>query len=291
MDESLVVGGESKLGRGLVEALRRRGSAVTATTRRTESQGIFLDLASEIDFSRLPQEPRVVYLCAAITSIAFCEEKKDLAHQVNVEAILALGRWFLEHGSFVVFLSSNAVFDCEADFIPENSPYSYTNEYGHQKAAAESGLLRLAGQSQRLAIVRLSKVVTPGEGVFGRFLKCLLAGESCEAFDDVLISPISLPYVVKSLLKIADSRTGGVFHLGNKVEVSYVEFARLMAQRLGHSGNQVEEVNSQEKGVAVRFRPKHPSLAMTGSTLALGLEPESIDDVISYVINEAEFSV
>lgn len=287
MNKSLVVGGESRIGLALTEGLRARGSSVAVTTRRSGSTDIFLDLSTEIDFSKLPKAPDVVFLCAAITSIAVCEEKKELSYRVNVEATLALGRWFLDHGSFVVFLSSNAVFNCENEFTPESSPYSYANEYGHQKAVAESGLLRLAGHTRRLAIVRLSKVVTSSEGVFSGFYNSLRAGDAFEAFNDVMISPVSLPYAVRSLLKIADARIGGVFHIGSKSEVSYADFARLMAQKLGRSGSQIKEVNSVEKNAIVYFRPRHPSLAMTESTLSLGLNPEPIDNVISYLVTEA----
>lgn len=279
----LVVGGDGKIGRSLTTKLQDRGGQVLFTSRRPGSaEGLFLDLSGEINFSLLPNKPEVVFLCAAISNIGYCEAHKDYSSQVNVNAQLNLGKHFVDQGSFVVFLSSNTVFSCEEDNNTEHQKYSYTTEYGRQKAAAESGLLGL--QSRNLAVVRLSKVVDHQDFVFGRFLNDLREGVSFEAFEDLMVSPISLSYALKSLLMIADAKKAGVFHLGSDSEVSYAGFARLMAVSMGLSVELIKGASVASAPFPVYFQPKHPLLTMTEVTSNLGLKPEPLMNVIHHLV-------
>ena len=72
-------------------------------------------------------------------------------------------------------------------------------------------------------------------------------GDSVEAFLDSYLSPVSLNYVVNSLRAIESSRIGGIFHLSGSAELSYAEFARRLAEKLGVSADLVRETTVRDR--------------------------------------------
>ena len=84
----LVVGGDSLVGGGLVDALNRRSHRVFASTRRRETLGaqrVHLDFEDRETF-RAPPGVGYAYLIAAATNYARCEQD-PLAKIINVKLI------------------------------------------------------------------------------------------------------------------------------------------------------------------------------------------------------------
>lgn len=273
-----VVGSDGVVGRSLLKFSSRIAEKSIGTTRRDGSATqLHLDLATKHFDALLKLRPEVAFLCAGITAIGDCENNPDSSWLVNVEATTQLARQLLACGCFVVFLSSNTVFDGCSPWPDENTPYSPTNEYGRQKAAAEQALRALPEADERIAIVRLSKVLLPDEGVIGNLFQNLKQGLRCSLFGDLKMSPVSLQYVTESLFHIALQRKAGVFHLSGAEEFSYAEFAKKLAARYGYATDLIESVESTATAATVLFRPAHPGLRMRLTTELLGLAPESLE--------------
>lgn len=137
---ALVIGGDGFLGRALVAALKDAGESVRCTTRRPAFIGAadYLDLAEPIP--ALP-DVDVVYLVAAITTFQACEGNAE-AWRVNVDAPIEVAMQAIDRGSFVVFVSSDAVEWCGA------------TAYARTKAAAEVAIRTL----RHSAIVRPARI-------------------------------------------------------------------------------------------------------------------------------------
>jgi dTDP-4-dehydrorhamnose reductase len=89
-----------------------------------------------------------------------CEENYPATYAINVTATVELAERLIEAGAFVVFLSTNLVFD---GTLPRGLPITRLNPqtaYGQQKAEAEQTLLDMAPDC--VAIVRLTKVLDRG---------------------------------------------------------------------------------------------------------------------------------
>ncbi|MCG8605170.1 sugar nucleotide-binding protein, partial [bacterium] len=155
---TLVVGGDSVIGKALVEKLRLAGETVLATTRRHEivsESRPYLDLSTN-DTRWQPAVPiSKAFLCAATTSLKACELEPKKSRRTNVDHTVAVTRQLSQTGAFVVFISSNLVYDGARPYREANEPTCPTVEYGKQKAAAEEQLLQL----DRLAVVRCTKVL------------------------------------------------------------------------------------------------------------------------------------
>jgi len=279
----VIVGGDGLIGRHLGQWCRRGIAQVIVTTRRepVEDGRMFVDLTCERVDAGSRVEADVVFICAAMTNMRACEESPELSYQINVLATVDLVAQFASRGAFVVFLSSNAVFDGAAPWPGESATPSPTCEYGRQKAEAERRLWALPSAADRIAIVRLSKVVSPDLGIVANFIRQLKSGQRCDAFDDLKMAPISLDYVAQGLFRIASRKTPGVFHLSGTDELSYAQFARRLADRLGADESLVRRISSA--GTNTAFRPNHPGLGMSRSRSVVGLSPEPMEDVVEAV--------
>lgn len=280
----LVVGADGLVGAGLVALMSKVGADVTATTRRPEGAGgtnrVFFDLA-DVDTNALPSsEYSVAFLCAAITGIAACEDDPARTQRVNVLNTVALAKRLLAAGSRIVFLSSNTVFDGAAAWPDEDAPYSPACEYGRQKVSVERQLLSLSTPAVPVAIVRLSKVLTPEGGMVAEFLRHLVGGEPCPAFSDLHMCPVSLDYTTSSLLAVARAGMPGIFHLSGEAEMSYADFASHLATRLAADPSLVRPSSSAASSARVVFRPAHPGLGMQRTREQLNISPEPLNDLL-----------
>lgn len=273
----LVVGADSQIGAGLVACLNKAGATVRGTTRRNEkltADSIFLDLARPEELHVVEGAYACAFLCAGITAMSACEDGPERAYRVNVTNTLRLARRLHAAGARIVFLSSNAVFNGKSARPDEDAGYCPSTEYGRQKAAVERELMALPGGAGSLAVVRLSKVLSPVSDMAGEFIGKLADGAPCTAFDDLLMSPVSLQYVVDALANIACSDLSGIFHLSGAEEMSYAEFARSLAVRIGADPDLVRPCHCADAGAKLWFRPEHPALGMKRTGELLGIEAE-----------------
>jgi dTDP-4-dehydrorhamnose reductase len=111
---------------------------------------------------------------------------------INVDQTLRLIDKLTSHGIYVLFLSSNQVFDGEAPSVLPGAPACPVSEYGRQKAITEKAILNRIAKGAPLGILRLSKVVSPHLELIHRWIETLRAGRSIQAFSDMAIAPVSV---------------------------------------------------------------------------------------------------
>lgn len=276
----LVVGGDGLIGRALVSRARSDGRAVLATTRRCREAGPsrpFLELAQDPASWTLPGPVSVAFLLAAAANQASCCADPAVSRRVNVDHTVALARRLVGQGAFVVFTSTNLVFDGEQAGYPTCASPSPTSEYGRQKAEAERALLAL-GPS--VAVVRLTKVLSADMPLIGSWVEKLRNGESVTAFTDLICAPMPVGFVAEALARIGAAGRGGLFHLSGADEVTYADLARLLARRLGAERDLVRPVTSAEAGIKLQAIPRHSSLDAGGVAAAFDLPPPRLDAVI-----------
>jgi dTDP-4-dehydrorhamnose reductase len=286
----LIVGTDGTIGSALGTAMRGRGIEVWATSRRDDvtslKRAIYLDL-SEPGRLQLPTAPSSAFLCAARSKFLECEQNSDATYSVNVTGSIAIARHLLSRGVFVVLLSTNAIFDGLTPLPDESLVPSPTTEYGRQKAEAERQLLDLDAGRGDVAIVRLTKVFSSGTPVVRGFMQRLEKGEHFDAFSDLYICPVSVRHIVESLLEIERRRTGGIFHLSGSIELSYADFARRLAGKMGVSPDLVGESTVEESPTPVLYRPRHPALGMKLTSRTIGLHPEPVDSMLANLLAHA----
>jgi len=254
----LVVGGDSKLGRALIEHWSERRQPVLATTRRTccTPNLIALDLAS--DHWSLPAACHAAVLCAAITSQDACRKSPVSTRKVNVVRTLELARRLMDAGVFVVFISTNLVFDGIRPLRKIDDPLCPKTEYGRQKAEVEVALAQSVAPA---AVVRLSKVIERELPLFRNWLDGLRAGQPVQAFSNYGCSPAPADLAVGTIARIAELRAGGIWQLSAKDDISYEDIARHFARRLRQDPSLVQPVLGDLQ--ALEHVPQYTSLDST----------------------------
>ncbi len=286
----LIIGGDSRLGAALCEALRVRGALVTATTRRAGKLGIgtsFLDLQdiNSIDALDITGYD-IAYVCAGLSTFAACEESEEgeAARRVNVDHTLRLCERLRAAGCALVFPSTSAVFDGQQPQAAEDAPTSPTTDYGRQKAIVESALLSVnLGRRPTASVVRLSKVLTPDAGIIVNWRDQLARECDIHPFSDLWLSPISLRYAVQGLIALGLASEGGVFHLSGERDVSYADCASALAARWGQPARRVNPHTIAEAGISLPYRPAHPTLGMARTQGLTGLAPQAFADCMDEV--------
>ncbi len=232
----LVVGADSMIGAALVRALQAAGRPVQGTTRRAFPKGDYR-LLNLNEVSPVWSGPPVAaaYFCAGITNMETCRRDPAGSHRVNVEGILRLARGLAETGAFLIFLSTNQVYDGSRPYRrPAEAPCPIT-EYGRQKALAEAGLLDCGG-----AVVRLTKVLGESVPLFAGWAAAAIRGEPIQAFADMFLAPVPLTTAVSLIMNVGIKRRPGIVHLSGARDVSYSEAAHLGLTALGANGGLIQ---------------------------------------------------
>ena len=264
----LVVGADGTIGGPLFRAIAAAGRPVVGTTRRKDSQEFeHLDLANPSASWNGPPVA-VAYLCAAMTNLDACDRDPVGSARINVEATLRLAESLLRQGSFVVFFSTNHVFDGSRPLRKPEEPTCPFNEYGRQKAAGEQQLLAL----ENTAVLRLTKVIGPTVPLFDRWIAAVRAGQTIRPFADLSLAPVKLARVLKAAQAIGSGRCPGIHHLSGDEDLSYDDAARIGLGVLGMDLSLLSPGYWRESGSAQIAPPRFSSLDVT-RTIALLNEP------------------
>lgn len=254
----LVVGGDGAIGQALTAALAASGTPVHATTRRPAHVGEgrpFLDLAATAGWTELPAASAAV-IAASQASIQACEADPAGTRAVNVTATIELVKHLRARGTHVSFLSTNLVFDGERDQVTADAPWSPRTEYGRQKADVEAALLEMGGGT---AVIRLSKVVGGDARLFQDWADRLRAGQTVEAFGDMVMSPLALGEVTGMLSEVAKAAGEGIYQYSARDDISYADAARYLADKLDGAGK-VRETAASDAGIDTNAMPAHTTM-------------------------------
>lgn len=255
-----MVGADGHLGSAVAERLRRRGCDVIATSRRPGARD-FLDLESAGDW----RPPRVegAWLLAGATGLAQCKLAPEATRAVNVRATLCIADRLHRSGAFVVFPSTNVVFDGTRPFVDAGAGVGPTTEYGRQKAEVEREILAAGG-----GILRLTKVLHHRVPLIERWRQQLLRGAAVRAFRDMVMAPVPLSAAVEALLWVGLERRAGIHQLSASDDIPYVEAARFLARRWSGADAPIEECSWRDEPGVVEPPPRHTTLAVTAPLTA-----------------------
>ncbi len=286
MRSALIIGGSGLIGSNLAKKLSELGWVTYKTSRSQEECNlesvIYYDLSDPLaDVEILPLTD-IVILCAGISTKQACEDAPSLAYAVNVGAPIKIAQYFFQNNRKVIFISSSAVFHGSKTVANELSKICPQTLYGWLKVEAERSLQKLHilhGQGS-LVVVRPTKVFWKELDLLSKWRCALINHQHISAFNQVLISPISIEYLVNSLVRIAQSHYSGVFHLSGELELSFYNFACSLASKLGVTESLV---GGEERLEEINI-PKHALLAMDRTSKLLGITPQSNEELMRALV-------
>jgi dTDP-4-dehydrorhamnose reductase len=87
--------------------------------------------------------PLALVHCAAVSTVAECDENRKLAFQVNVEATRRLAGYAEERGACFIFISTDLVFDgTKGNYTEKDTPHPLT-WYAETKRLAEEAVAEI----------------------------------------------------------------------------------------------------------------------------------------------------
>lgn len=277
----MVVGGAGMIGGALFYFLRRSSEKVVATglwKNKLGKEKIYLNLASASSEWMIPDCIKTVYICAGITKLNECQKDPIGSSRVNVDGITRFSEFMLKRGAFIVFLSSNQVFDGNIANVPAHIPQNPQSEYGHQKATVEKFLNQWP---EKTAIVRMTKVVGP-DSIFSRWSQSLCNGHFIYPFVDMVVSPIPLVTVVSILRLIGDQQLAGIWQISGKSDLAYSDLAYLIAKDLSINTNLIKPRTMAEAGLEGNINVANTTMSIKRLMQDLGIVPPNINFLRAY---------
>lgn len=226
LENVLIIGVDSKIGSALKKHLVTKNITVVGTTRKKENLNkntYYFDLEKS-DFQIFDKKFTTAIICAATTDIAECE-KEPLKHKkINVTNTIKLIEQLFKNNIFVIYISSNAVFNGEKQFYRHNDKTCPTTLYGKFKTEVEEFLTdKLEHKS---CVLRLTKVITKDTKFIERWKSEANSGKKIKTSTNRFLSPINVKNVVDSIELLINQKCVGIYHLGGEEEISYTEYAK-----------------------------------------------------------------
>ena len=285
-----VTGGSGLLGSKIAEIALERGYDVYSgycNHKPEVGKAVKFDLtnANSIGVAINDVKPDVIIHTAALTDVDRCEVDKDLAYKINVEGTKIIVETARKLNSFLIYISSDYVFNGSKGMYKEDDETNPVNYYGYTKLLGEK-------YCQDFCIVRTCVIygAKPASGKVNFTLwliNKLEKGESVRIVTDQYITPTLNTNLAKMLLEIAERKLKGVFHLAGATRVSRFEFAKEIARVFGLDDSliipsRMDEINWIAK------RPRDSSLDVSKAAKYLNEKPYDLMKALKILKSEME---
>ena len=253
----LIIGARGFLGQHLARNAASAFQVFEADLPAAGWEGLVVDVtsAASIEAGFQQASPDVVALLAAISDIDTCENRPELAEEINVRAAARVVEACARTGARLVFTSSAAVFDGTRHGYRESDLPTPVSVYGRTKARAEE-LIRQALPSA--IIFRLALVVGFAQdhgtnAMLNKLAEKLRAGESVSFPNFEYRNPIdagTLAGFILELLRVPGS--SGIFHIGASESISRFDLGVKLAEKLGFARDLIKPQTAPLPGRAPR---------------------------------------
>jgi dTDP-4-dehydrorhamnose reductase len=288
----LITGASGLLGTKLCQiALRKNHEVYAAYSQHEPLYGTPIELnilepkAEQQTLDKI--KPEAVVHAAALTDVDRCELEKELAWKTNVEATANLAQLCKERGAFLVYVSTDYVFDGEKGVYRETDNPAPINYYGLTKLKGEEAVQALDNYCVARGSVIYGSTPATGKVNFALWLiDKLRKKEAVRIITDQWNSPTLNVSMAEMIIEILEKRTTGTFHLAGATRLNRYEFAQHVAEAFDLDPKYITPVQSKQiKWVAKR--PRDSSLNVERAEQTLTNTPLRIRDALKKMKEEA----
>lgn len=191
-------------------------------------------------------QPQYFINCAAYTAVDRAEQEKDLAFQVNGEAVGVLAAVCKENNCRFIHISTDYVFDGTATTpYKETFPPHPVNTYGASKLEGEKQALQFNPGS---IIIRTSWVYSEfGKNFVRTMVKLMKEKEEINVVNDQVGSPTYAADLAEVILQIIASGNWhpGIYNFSNKGIINWYDFA-VAIKELNKSNCKVNPISTAQ---------------------------------------------
>jgi dTDP-4-dehydrorhamnose reductase len=256
-----MTGAKGMLAHALGNALAARGIAFFGIDRDTH------DLSREADVRRMFTEHRPTLLlnCAAHTNVDKCEEEEQAANAINGHAPGMTAQYAGDHGTRLVHISTDFVFDGTADrpYRPDDAP-NPLSAYGRSKLLGERKIQEANPGNWMIARTAW---------LYGQHGKCFprtiveraRAGGALRVVDDQIGSPTHTVDLAEAILELTDRNAQGIFHLTNTGQTSWHGFTAAILEAFGVQAELSRQTTAEYRQIKPHSALRPAYSAMDGS--------------------------
>lgn len=221
----LILGASGQVGAWLKQL---EGSQARGTYFQHAGPGfsrIDLEDQASVDREFEAAKPEVAVLAAALSAVDFCEENPAKAGKINVEGTRRVVEACKRHGSRLVFLSTEYVFDGKRGPYAETDEPKPLNVYGRTKLEGEKLVLALG---EKGLVVRSTVIYSYRPGSLNFVMQLIRRLSRKEKFivpGDQVSNPTYAPDLAEAVLELVDRGASGVFHAVGPDRLSRYDFA------------------------------------------------------------------
>ncbi|GAB5535159.1 MAG: dTDP-4-dehydrorhamnose reductase [Rubricoccaceae bacterium] len=296
----LITGANGLVGQALVRGLSAwPGADVLATGRQPASPvSVFsggyvpLDVLDTDAVERVMQDfaPSVVVHAAAISQVEACEADKEACWALNVDATAALAAACYRHGSRMVLLSSDFVFDGRSGPYAEDDRPFPLNAYGRSKLAAENAL-RLSRLTD-WAVARTTLVFDVAEGdarlnLVTWLLRELAAGNPVRVASDQTRTATYAPDLADGIARLIRHQRAGTYHLAGRESLAILNMAHTVAEVFELDPSLISPARTAELHPGAP-RPLDAGLLILRAESELGYRPRCLRDALRHLRDRIE---
>ena len=202
--------------------------------------------------------PDWIVLAAAYTDVDGCETNRERAVAVNRDGAANVAQAAKEHGSRLLFLSTDYVFDGNKTSPYEvNDPRAPQSVYGRSKAEAEVQVEQILPGS---CIVRTSWLFGTGGKCFpDTILKLASTRAQIDVVNDQLGSPTYAIDLARAIIQLCRKGAKGVVHVTNRGECTWFDFTQAIVSAA--RSKTIVHPTTTEKFPRPAKRPKYSVLS------------------------------
>ncbi len=204
-------------------------------------------------------KPNIILNASALTNVDYCENHKEEAKKINIDAVDEMAKISNTLGSTFVQLSSDSIFDGTKSMpYKENDNPNPINIYGYTKLMGEKIVLK----NPKNLVVRASVLygwlpenlsqldsssMKPSN--FAQWLKTKLClKEKIKVITDEYSSPIIADDFARSILHLIKGNYSGIFHSAPPIQITRYDFSVRLAKALELDYNLIQRTTNRELG-------------------------------------------
>jgi len=285
----LVTGSAGLIGCQVVKDLSELHEVVSCYNKSKPEVGhsMKMDLLNHKMISNvlLEAEPDVVIHLGAMTGVDLCEKEESMAFDVNTKATQIIAKQCSILNTFLVYVSTDYVFDGNSGMYYENSIPNPLSIYGKSKFDGEKMVQNF---SSDWCIARTSTPfgLHPTRKSFPAWvIENLKKQKQIDVLSDQYTSPTYVPNLSKMLIEISERHLNGIFHVTGATKISRYEMARMISNKLNLDEKLLRDVSMNELKLEAP-RPKDSSLNISKADTILNEKPQKINQSLDLFIDE-----
>jgi len=285
----LVTGSAGLVGQQVVKDLSNTHQVFSCYNELKPEYGdsVKMDLKNREMISSILTEkkPDIVIHLGAMTGVDLCEKEKTSASEINTKATEIIAKECSKLNSFLVYVSTDYVFDGNLGMYKEDDITNPLGFYGESKLEGEKVVQNF---STNWCIARTSTPfgLHPTKKSFPMWvIENLQKQKQIDILIDQFTSPTYIPNLSRMLIEISERRITGIIHAAGASKISRYQMASMISDKLNLDGTLLKQISINKMKWVAR-RPKDSSLDVSRASSILNEKPQKIDQSLNLFIDE-----